>query len=102
MSGKNFSPIPILRTAYNFSMARGWESKAVEQQQELAAQSQSSKQRLSPEELRNKHLREQLMLARLRVLQQLESAQNSRHREMLQKALEHLDHRLAQDVTAVP
>lgn len=83
-------------------MARGWESKAVEQQQELAAQSQSSKQRLSPEELRNKHLREQLMLVRSLVLQQLESAQNSRHRDMLQKALEDLDHRLAQDVTAVP
>ena len=84
-------------------MARGWESKAVEQQQELAAESQSFKQKLSPEQIRDKQLHDHLMLARSRVLQQLESAQNPRHREMLQRALAELDRRLtAVRVTPVP
>ena len=83
-------------------MARGWESKAVEQQQELAAQPLSPNQRLSPEQLKIRHEHDQLKLARSQVLQQLQTAHNARHRDMLHKALADLDHRLGQDVTAVP
>lgn len=84
-------------------MARGWESKAVEQQQELSAQPQVSRQRLTPEQVKNKQRHDELMLAKARVLQQLQASQNPRHREMLQRALADLDQRLAgETVTPVP
>ena len=81
-------------------MARGWESKAVEQQQELSAQTQVLKQKLTPEQVRNRQRHDELMLARAQVLQQLQTSHNPRHREMLQRALAELDWRSA--VTPVP
>lgn len=84
-------------------MARGWESKAVEQQQELAAQPPVSRQRLTAEQVRNKQRHDELRLAKARVLQQLQTSQNPRHREMLERALADLDQRLATEtVTPVP
>ena len=77
-------------------MARGWESKAVEQQQdEAASASTKPKLVLTPEQLVRQQDRQGLLLSRQRVLQQLEIAQNPRHREMLQSALADLDARLA-------
>jgi len=84
-------------------MARGWESKAVEQQQELSAQPQVLKPKLTPEQVRNKQRREELMLAKAQVLQQLQSSQNPRRREMLQRALTDLEQLLdGETVTPVP
>jgi hypothetical protein len=84
-------------------MARGWESKAVEQQQELSAQPPASGQRLTAEQVKNKQRHDELSLAKARVVQQLQAAQNPRHREMLQRALADLDQRLAvTTVTPVP
>jgi len=78
-------------------VARGWESKSVEEQQ---AQAASTPQHLNPPlsaaEVHRKQERERLTLSRKHVLGQLESAQNPRHREMLQAALADLDARLAQ------
>jgi len=75
-------------------MARGWESKSVEDQQETARQEsvQASKSRKGEE----KHSRERdlLELARTSIVQKLEGSENSRYREQLGRALADLDKRL--------
>jgi len=77
-------------------MARGWESKSVEEQQsEAASPAQHLNQLLSAAEIARKREREQLLLSRKHVLGQLSSAQSPRHREMLQAALADLETRLA-------
>jgi hypothetical protein len=78
-------------------MARGWESKAVESQIEAARSDQavSSKERLSPEEADAHRKKETLLLARTRLLQQLQSSQSPRHREMMEGALADLEKLLA-------
>ena len=76
-------------------MARGWESKSVEQQQELATSDAGrAKPRMTAEEIDAERRRESLQLSRRRVLQQLEVASNPRHREMLEAALRDLDAQL--------
>jgi len=78
-------------------MARGWESKSVEEQQSQAAStSPRLDSPLSTAERERNRDRERLILSRRHVLEQLASAQNPRHREMLQVALADLDARLAQ------
>lgn len=77
-------------------MARGWESKSVEAQQAEAAE-QSGKTRatrLFPEEAAQTREKENLRLARQRVLQQLESTADKRYRKLLQASLEAVDERL--------
>jgi hypothetical protein len=77
-------------------MARGWESKSVEEQQAEALLSKKLPSRaLTPEELANQRKRQGLALARRQVLEQLERAANPRHRDMLQSALAELDAQLA-------
>ena len=55
-------------------MARGWESKSVEEQQSAASTQVESKQRLTPEQAAVKQAREALELSRRQVLQQLNPA----------------------------
>jgi len=76
-------------------MARGWESKAVEQQQELSAIPENPKQELTSEQVTARHRRDKLLLERAQVVHQLEVSQNPRYREMLQRALADLERRLA-------
>ncbi len=76
-------------------MARGWESKAVEQQQEEAAATQSRTTPLSAEQTEKEKREQGLRLSRTRVLQQLEAATNPRHRQMLESALADLDAQLS-------
>ena len=77
-------------------MARGWESKSVEEQQSQAASSEPMPgPRPTPDQLMRQHQRNSLLLSRARVLQQLETAQNSQHRQMLEAALVDLDAQLA-------
>jgi hypothetical protein len=80
---------------YNRLMARGWESKSVEEQQSAAGAQVESKQRLTPHEAAQKQAREAIELSRRLVLQQLQAVQNPRHRQMLEMALSELDERLA-------
>jgi hypothetical protein len=75
-------------------MARGWESKSVEEQQSAASTQVASKQRLTPAEVARKQERDALELSRRNVLQQLQAAQNPRHRQMLETALSELEERL--------
>jgi hypothetical protein len=77
------------------AMARGWESKAVEEQQsEFAKPSMAGKPRRSAAELAQKQQQFGLQLSRKRVLQQLETAQNPRHRTLLETALADLEAKL--------
>jgi hypothetical protein len=78
-------------------VARGWESKSVEDQQAEAISSPGpAKPQLTPAQLASQHQRQGLLLSRQHVLQQLEAAQNPRHRQILQNALADLDQQLAQ------
>ncbi len=77
-------------------MARGWESKSVEAQQEEASakSSRSDKRKMSSEEATVFREKENLRLARQRVLQQLEASSNARHKKVLQDALAALEEKL--------
>jgi hypothetical protein len=78
-------------------MARGWESKSVEDQQSQAASSSiKTGPRPTADQLARQRQRQGLLLSRARVIQQLETAQNTHHRQMLQDALADLDAKLAQ------
>lgn len=78
-------------------MARGWESKSVESQIELAEIRirPAPPVRLSPEELARQHQRESLELSRTRVLHDIEAATHPRYREILEAALLHLEKQIA-------
>jgi hypothetical protein len=77
-------------------MARGWESKSVEDQQaEAVADRARPKIRLTAQQAAHCHEMESLELSRRRVQQQLRAVSNARHREMLQNALADLNRRLA-------
>ena len=81
---------------YNHDVARGWESKSVEEQIEAAARSAPQPQaRLSRTEMAKLHRRENLTLSRKQVLQQLRASHDSRHRAMLERALADLDSQLS-------
>jgi len=73
-------------------MARGWESKSVEEQQaEARTPRDSSQPKLTPSQIRKKQQIESLTLSRKRVEQQLATAHEPRHQEMLRRALADLD-----------
>ncbi|HEY0320806.1 MAG TPA: hypothetical protein VGC66_07635 [Pyrinomonadaceae bacterium] len=76
-------------------MARGWESKAVEDQmneaEERARKRQAARDELSPEERARRERLDSLQLSRARTLTQLEQATRPAHRLMLQKTLRALE-----------
>jgi hypothetical protein len=77
-------------------MARGWESKSIElQQAEMHEQRKTIRPPISPEEQQSNRKREGLLLSRERLTQQLQSAANPRHRQMLERAIAELDHQLS-------
>ena len=78
-------------------MARGWESKSVEDQIETAEGDEVPEHavRLTEEQIRVLRERESLELSRTRVLRDLASATHERYREQLKSALKHLDDCLA-------
>jgi hypothetical protein len=77
-------------------MARGWESKSVEQQQEeMSQQRKTVRAPVSPDEQQRNRKREGLLLSRKRLTQQLQAAGNSRHRQMLEQAIAELDRQLS-------
>jgi hypothetical protein len=72
---------------YNFSMARGWESKAIEAQQAEASEEKSTlRTKMTPQQVARKRQIDGLVLSRQRVRQQLAAAQDPRHRQMLEIA----------------
>ena len=77
-------------------MARGWESKSVEDQMDNAKADRDAqiKPRLSAED-RERHTRTQsLRLSRSRIVGLLKSARNERYRAQLERTLAELDEQL--------
>lgn len=76
-------------------MARGWESKAVEEQQQeaerRALEETTAPPADSPEARARRAQLASLELSRSRTLDQLERATNPAHREMLQRTLRALE-----------
>jgi hypothetical protein len=77
-------------------MARGWESKSVEQQQEeMAERRRTVPAARSLDEQERNRKREGLILSRQRLNQQLQTASDLRHREMLERAIAELNSQLS-------
>lgn len=77
-------------------MARGWESKSVEEQQASALSTKkSAKRQRTPEQVQRLTDRANLELARSKVLTELKSSQNPRYQELLKAELQALEQRLA-------
>jgi hypothetical protein len=82
-------------------MARGWESKSVEEQIELAAEKAASlknKKVVNEAEAARRREVESLELSRTRVIQDMASASNPKYREQLKRSLDFLDDKLAKAV----
>lgn len=79
-------------------MARGWESKSVEEQIQsaVAATFTEKSAQKSEHELTRIRARQGLELMRSRVTQQIERTRNDRYREMLHKELTALDQQLTE------
>ncbi|MGB9243762.1 MAG: hypothetical protein WCC03_10430 [Candidatus Acidiferrales bacterium] len=78
-------------------MARGWESKSVEEQVQEHQQKkgENTKKQLTAEQLESRRKREVLLLSRSRVQKDLQLSQNPRHRDQLNSALADLDSQIA-------
>lgn len=80
-------------------MARGWESKSVEDQvNEHDAESlrgNADAARLSADERTKQSKLNSLQLSRTRIMNQLAAAKNTAHRTMLERALAALDEQIA-------
>jgi hypothetical protein len=77
------------------SMARGWESKSVEaQQDEAAARTTPEKPRLTRESAARLRDKENLRLSLQSVVQQLDRSHDARHRALLERALADLQRKI--------
>ena len=84
-------------------MARGWESKSVAAQIDLAENRhhRAPKQRsLSPDRLEQIRKKETLLLSQTRILHELETSENPRYRVVLEKALADLNAQLSHVASA--
>jgi hypothetical protein len=74
-------------------MARGWDSKAVEDQQAAAEAEKSNRAKpaVSAQERERREKRDGLRLARAKLLNDLQASSDRRHRAMLEQAIAHLD-----------
>jgi len=77
-------------------MARGWESKSVEAQIDMAEAHRPIKQQTAPstESLELLRKKETILLSRTRVVRELDNAQNPRYKAVLTKALADLEAQL--------
>jgi endonuclease I len=78
-------------------MARGWESKAVEEQMDTteSKETESDLPQLTPAEQQRMRERESLELSRARVQQELAAATHPNYRSSLQAALGYLEEKIA-------
>jgi hypothetical protein len=77
-------------------MARGWESKSVEAQQEESARSRPARPPLTDEQRLVADRRRTLELTRARAAGDLARATSEQHRRMLEQAIQALDRQLAE------
>jgi hypothetical protein len=76
-------------------MARGWESKSIESQQEEASRPRPRGAAPTPDELIRLERRRTLDLTRKRITHDIERASVPAHRKMLQAALDAIDAELS-------
>jgi hypothetical protein len=78
-------------------MARGWESKAVEDQiGEAEAKKETRRKRTpTPDEIEHLKRKDALLLERDRILREMERAYMRRHLVMLERGLAHIEGELA-------
>jgi hypothetical protein len=77
-------------------MARGWESKSIESQQEEAARDRVKKPAITPEQRADLERRRTLELTRARAHADLERAMAPAHRRMLEQTIAAIDEQLSQ------
>ena len=77
-------------------MARGWESKSVEEQIASAkAREGQPRVKHTPEQLEVERKRDSLTLQRTRMLRQLDDCKDARYRQTLESGLAYLDSEIA-------
>jgi hypothetical protein len=79
-------------------MARGWESKSVEEQISAreAETQRSTKTKFTAKQRELQSRRDGLLLMRTRTLSAIQSASSERYRQQQERALAHLDAQLAE------
>jgi hypothetical protein len=75
-------------------VARGWESKSIEQQQDDARSKPEPKPHLTRQQRDIESRKDGLKLSRSRIVEQIHSTENPRYRQILEQALAELDQRL--------
>jgi len=77
-------------------MARGWESKSVEDQIDSAKADRDAQvqPRLTQQQREQRELKQSLRLSRAQILSRLKAATNERYRAQLQSSLADLDRQL--------
>jgi hypothetical protein len=78
-----------------FKVARGWESKNVEAQQDERERTETQRAEVTPEEAARLARRRTLELTRARALADLAAAKTPAHRAMLEAAVRALDEQLS-------
>jgi hypothetical protein len=76
-------------------VARGWESKSVEDQINEREAQKPAKNKRTPQETQRESKRQSIVLARSRTIAAMESTRDERYRALLKRTLEHLDSELA-------
>jgi hypothetical protein len=76
-------------------MARGWESKSVESQQDAQSASERG-DGMTPEQRQRKVKRDSVEMSHRRVLQEIETTRSAVRRASLEQALAFLDRRIAE------
>ena len=78
-------------------MARGWESKSVEEQMENARQKKKDAAAAhTPKPVHHSRQHENLVLARARLVKDLETTDNPRYTQCLEASLADIDKRIAE------
>ena len=72
-------------------MARGWESKSVEEQQSEFKQAASTSGKPKPQDRQRTQALQALQLQRSRVMEEIQKAENPRFVELKQKELAYLE-----------
>ena len=78
-------------------MARGWESKAIEDQISAAEAKEEAraKQALTESEIEHRKRKESLMLERARITREMQEGHKRRYLVLLERALAHVEAELA-------
>ena len=81
---------------YTSGVARGWESKSVEEQMENARQQKDAAAAQSAKPVHHSRQHENLVLARARLVKDLETTDNPRYKQFLEASLADIDKRIAE------